>query len=193
MNRVRHILVLTMLAATACAGSETQTVSGSFENDAAPLPTIERDVWQTALAGCEAQLEGIELQFGIAAGAPELVVAFGEDSVLCVDSYAAVESELDLVDPRRIDSLWLGYVSALQEAEPFSGDYAHSEESDALPAEIAERVRAAQADPHPEPNLVGEGLPDLGVVMADPHPVPNDDPNSEDPMTDNGSQPPAGP
>lgn len=189
MIRARYILVSLLAALTACAGSETQSVGSSFENDAAPLPTIERAAWEDAPAGCEGQLDfGLEVSFGIAEGAPELVVALREVSegsrVVCVDSYASIESELELVDPPRLDGLWLGYVSALQEAEPFSADYAHNEaEPDSSPApDLGAIVRTAEGDPHPEPSNIGDELPiDLDIAMGDPHPEPSDPADCEDP------------
>ena len=82
-----------------CAGSSDLGYSeaaalNTAAVDVAPLDLVELEVWQTALAGCEGQLQDAS-RYGIAAGEPELLVAIDvADQVICVDSYASVESEL---------------------------------------------------------------------------------------------------
>ncbi|MBX3248771.1 MAG: hypothetical protein KF901_16465 [Myxococcales bacterium] len=129
---------LTLLVA--CAG-ETDAVNAasSYVAHAEPLPTIPVSAWQGATAGCEGRLGQIEA-WGIAAGAPELVVALGEaDCVICVDSYSAVESELVVAGSLDLDVLWHSYVAALQELEPYS-------------AEVDFDGTAVAGDPHPTPS-----------------------------------------
>ena len=131
---------------TGCAGGES-TVTGSFVTDAAPLPTIGRDIWELAPAGCEDALSS-DVDFGIADAAPELVVVLGADGVLCVDTYSSLEDDLATIDPERMDALWLGYVAALQEVEAFS-DPSHRNAQGSSRIDTEYDPREAQPQPQP--------------------------------------------
>ena len=147
------------LVAVGCAGGDTETVTAaSFVSDAAPLPTIEREIWQAAVAGCEGRIDEI-VEFGIAEEAPELVVAIDRNGIgeriVCVDSYSAVESELQEMGSDEIDALWLGYVASLQEVEPLSAENpqprARRDRESPVP-DLGSALDRASAEPQPQPN-----------------------------------------
>lgn len=165
-----------VLAVVGCAGTDADvSTSGSFALDAVPLPTVPQELWQPARAGCEAALAPAT-GFGIADGAPDLVVALGESGVVCVDTYSAVESELTLVDPEAIDALWLGYMASLQEAEPFDDGRRHVVRS-AEPsptARIPDYASPVQAEPQPQPSRPALPGIDQAPASAEPQPQPSD-------------------
>ena len=184
-RRASHIAVLAAII-SGCAGGSDPVTSGSFVTDAAPLPTIERDIWELAPAGCEDVLSDIDVEFGIADAAPELVVVMGADGVLCVDSYSSLEADLVAIDPERMDALWLGYVAALQEVEAFSDpsqrssrDHEHTNtiESEYDPREAQPQpqpsmgspvsIEEAQVQPQPQPSDTGSGGPSTGNEGSD--------------------------
>ena len=165
------------LVAVGCAGGDTETVTAaSFVSDAAPLPTIEREIWQAAVAGCEGRIDEI-VEFGIAEEAPELVVAIDRNGIgeriVCVDSYSAVESELQEMGSDEIDALWLGYVASLQEVEPLSAENpqprARRDRESPVP-DLGSALDRASAEPQPQPNIEG----DLDPAASEPQPQPND-------------------
>ena len=126
----------------ACAGDPT--VDGSTQSlyvDAAPLPTVERTKWAPAPAGCEDRL-GENLTFAVAAGEPELLVALDtRGRVVCVDTFPAIESELEGEDSETLDRVWLGYMATLQELDPV-------QQSSRVPTPTA----PLGGDPSPQPN-----------------------------------------
>lgn len=171
---MKHIALLSLTFAllVGCAGDDYG--HGSLESAAfasgngAVLVEVPREAWQVATAGCEDSLAQAEA-FGIAAGQPELVVAFDQEgNIECVDSYASIESELQLVSPDSVDTLWLGYLGSLrtlqnttyQDAAP---DPSNSEDSQ---TETAETIRNLAGDPEPRPNLGLEWHPPAGFQAA---------------------------
>ena len=170
MNWKRRASLVAMLAAIAgCAGGDGPVTTGSFVTDAAPLPTIERDIWELAPAGCEDVLNA-DVEFGIADAAPELVVVLGNEGVLCVDTYSSLEADLVTIDPERMDALWLGYVAALQEVEAFSDPSTRSshEQHTALDTEYDPR----EAQPQPQPSM---GSPvSIEEASVQPQPQPSE-------------------
>ncbi len=164
-----------VLAIVGCTGTDADvSTSGSFALDAVPLPTIHADLWQPARAGCEAALAP-SISFGIAEGAPDLVVAIGPDGVVCVDTYSAVESELAVVDPDAIDALWLGYMASLQEAEPFDdGRRPIARSADHPAPRLYDYTAPVRAEPQPRPSHpVLTGI-DPAPAEAEPQPRPSD-------------------
>jgi len=168
MNWKRRASLVAMLAAiSGCAGGDGPVTTGSFVTDAAPLPTIERDIWELAPAGCEDVLD-TDVDFGIADSAPELVVVLGADGVICVDTYSSLEADLVAIDPERMDALWLGYVAALQEVDAFSDPSHRSSHSADLDTEYDPR----EAQPQPQPS---RGTPvTLEEASVQPQPQPSD-------------------
>ncbi len=108
-------LLIASLSGCAGVADSAPSAEGDALLEAEPLPIVDSNEWSEAQAGCEGAL-GPSVRFGIAAEAPELVVALDEaGSPICVDSFPAVEAELAAVglDP---DTLWMGYLAALQDA-----------------------------------------------------------------------------
>jgi hypothetical protein len=173
------IFLMALSIGAGCAGGETDAVSAAssaYVGHAEPLLRVEHRLWNNAPAGCEGRLGGTDLRWGVASGAPELVVALIDGTPICVDTYSAIESELAAIDSPALDGLWAGYVTTLQELEPnvtFQGT--------ATP-EVAHR-EVYEAEPHPQPSLEADpiGIPglDLGLdhrldaVSAEPHPQPS--------------------
>ena len=182
---MRSTIFLMMLALGAgCAGGESDAVSAAstaYVGHAEPLVRVEHRLWNAAPAGCEGHLGMPGLRWGVASGAPELVVALFEGVAICVDTYSAVESELAAIDSPDLDGLWAGYVATLQELEP------HVTLSEPAVPEFAHRE--VHAEPHPQPSIdaepvavpdldlglmLGTGVEDrLGAVSAEPHPQPS--------------------
>ncbi len=164
-----------MLAAVlaGCAGGSEPVTTGSFVTDAAPLPTIDRNIWELAPAGCEDVL-GADVEFGIADSAPELVVVLAGEGVVCVDTYSSLEADLVTIDPDRMDALWLGYVAALQEVEAFSDrgqrshEHGNHERNPALDTEYDPR----EGQPQPQPSM--ESPVSLDEASVQPQPQPSD-------------------
>ncbi len=179
-----------LLAALGCAGTETDvSSSGSFALDAAPLPSIPAELWQPARAGCEGALEAAT-SFGIADRAPDLVVALGAEGVVCVDTYSAVESELTVVDPDAIDSLWLGYMASLQEVDPADDGRRTVQFAEAPHPRIYELTAPAQAEPQPQPSHPTPPI-DQAPAEAEPQPQPSDPgPDTADAQRDTGAKEP---
>lgn len=170
MKWKRRASLVAMLAAivSGCAGGDGPVTTGSFVTDAAPLPTIERDIWELAPAGCEDVLD-TDVDFGIADAAPELVVVLGGDGVICVDTYSSLEADLVAIDPERMDALWLGYVAALQEVEAFSDPSHRSSNANDLDTEYDPH----EAQPQPQPNRIASPIT-LEQASVQPQPQPND-------------------
>ncbi|MCA9529340.1 MAG: hypothetical protein KC543_04310 [Myxococcales bacterium] len=110
------LLSLALLVGAVGCTSAASTAGGDDgirAKDAAPLPVVSRAVWDDAPAGCEGKLTDATT-LGIAQGEPELVVALAGKAVVCVDTYSAVEAELEALG-LDVNRLWLGYMSSLQE------------------------------------------------------------------------------
>ncbi|NOY94392.1 MAG: hypothetical protein GXP55_24715 [Deltaproteobacteria bacterium] len=56
---------------------------------------IATAVWNAAPAGCEGRMSGGNVHIGWAEGRAELGVVLSRGQILCVDSWAAIEAELD--------------------------------------------------------------------------------------------------
>ncbi|MCU0675299.1 MAG: hypothetical protein MUE69_21210 [Myxococcota bacterium] len=186
------IFLMALAIGAGCAGEESDAVSAAssaYVGHAEPLLRVEPRLWNNAPAGCEGRLGAAELRWGVASGAPELVVAMLNGIPLCVDTYSAVESELAAIDSPALDGLWAGYVTTLQELEP---------QGTAFPDNAAPEVEyraVAAGDPHPNPSdpRAGEpvGLPSLGLgleprlggVLVEPTPQPS----APDPTTSSAS------
>lgn len=181
------IFLMALAIGAGCAGEESDAVSAAstaYVGHAEPLLRVEHRLWNNATAGCEGRLGAADLRWGVASGAPELVVALLNGIPVCVDTYSAVESELAAIDSPALDGLWAGYVTTLQELEP---------QGTAFPNNAAPEVEyraVAAGDPHPNPSAprTGEpfGLPslDLGLepqLGAALEPTPQ--PSAPDPTT----------
>lgn len=156
---MRIIGVLGAVAIVGCVGDPVDgTRSGLLALQAAPtaLETIETTRWELAPAGCEDQLGTSELTFAVAYGAHGLVAAINrEGDVVCVDSLAAVQSELEAQ-------------GRSEEARQLAGDYV-----DATTAVETEDLRH---DPTPQPSDQadpGEPGDDHGIDNGDPSPQPS--------------------
>lgn len=180
---MRSTIFLMMLALGAgCAGGESDAVSAAstaYVGHAEPLIRVEHRLWNAAPAGCEGHLATPGLRWGVASGAPELVVALFEGAAICVDTYSAVESELAAIDSPDLDGLWAGYVATLQELEPH---VTHQQ----VPTGNLQPLSGVQ-EPEPQPSL--EFLPtptpglgiDLGIALGvdlEPEPQPSDQPSA---------------
>jgi len=56
---------------------------------------IAASLWHAAPAGCEGRLGSQDVHIGWAEGTEELGVVLSRGEILCVDSWAAIEAELD--------------------------------------------------------------------------------------------------
>jgi hypothetical protein len=56
---------------------------------------IATALWHAAPAGCEGRLGARDIHLGWAEGSEELGVVLSRGEILCVDSWAAIEAELD--------------------------------------------------------------------------------------------------
>jgi len=170
------IAILAALTIGGCAGDDELigATTASATTGASPLVKIERDVWTAAPAGCEGMLNELEWDFGVAAGAPELVVVidpYGGDAV-CTDTYSAVDAELRATGSAEVDDLWVSYVNTLQELEVYSG-MTHSSTTTRDGSMVDDANDPALGEPNPQPNRPGSELPDLQVVESEPNPQPN--------------------
>ena len=142
--------------------------------DVAPLATIDVERWESAFAGCEGLLSNVQ-EYGIAEGQPELVVGMDLDrDIVCVDSYASIESELAMRSSDDVDALWLGYVAALQLLEAHSGMEPEPQTNSGAEPEPQTNDDGSTRSPDTPSNggLVAP-LIDLRVVSGDPDPQPN--------------------
>lgn len=175
---LRHLLLTlgAVLALGGCAGDDEligATTSGSTTG-ASPLDEIERAVWTVAPAGCEGMLDGLDWRFGVAEGAPELVVVLDPygGAAVCADTYSAVDAELRATGSDDVDSLWLSYVNTLQELEVYSG-MTHSSPTTRDGSVVGGANDPVLGDPNPQPNRPGSPLPDLQMAQNEPNPQPN--------------------
>ena len=174
------LVLMAMLALGGCAGDAQligATTAGATTG-ASPLVEIERATWTAAPAGCEGMLDGLEWDFGVAAGAPELVVVldpFGGAAV-CTDTYSAVDAELRATGSSEVDSLWLSYVNTLQELEVYAG-MNHSTRAtrarDGSAVEVEDANDPLMGEPNPQPNHPTTPLPDMDPAENEPNPQPN--------------------
>lgn len=168
--------LIAALAVGGCAGDDEligATTAGA-STGASPLVEIEREVWTTAPAGCEGMLDGLEWEFGVAAGAPELVVVLDPygGAVVCADTYSAVDAELRATGSKEVDSLWLSYVNTLQELEVYSG-MTHSSPTNQDGSRLEGTNDPVMGEPNPQPNRPGSPIPPQDLVENEPNPQPN--------------------
>ncbi len=170
------IAIVAALALGGCAGDDELigATTASATTGASPLVEIERDVWTAAPAGCEGMLDELEWDFGVAAGAPELVVVLDPygGAAVCTDTYSAVDAELRATGSEEVDRLWLSYVNTLQEMEVYSG-MTHSSPTTRDGSIVEGANDPALGEPNPQPNRPGSELPDLNVAENEPNPQPN--------------------
>ncbi len=109
-----------VLGLAAC-GDASDTGRGISDDsvDVTSLPLVDVADWGPAEHRCEGLLSGA-VEYGVAEGQPDLLVAIGPRGVLCVDTFLVFENELgpDSADMHRI---WLRYMAALQELGPELG------------------------------------------------------------------------
>lgn len=189
MYKTLTLAAVGLFVLAGCAGHAGDPVAGVRQSetldvsDVNPLPSVPRDIWADAPAGCEGQLTA-DTDFGVATGEPELVVAMDGAFTICIDTYPAVEAELGVIgEDHGIDRLWLGYLSALQELEPFQHMAEDRAPTPAPRAQIIEQDLRVLGDPNPQPNRPGTAAIPEGV---DPTPQPN----SEDPAGSEASEAP---
>ncbi|MAQ17783.1 MAG: hypothetical protein CMN30_23680 [Sandaracinus sp.] len=164
-----------MIALVGCTGDDdlVGATTASSALGATRLPEVERGVWELAPAGCEGLLADLDWTFGVAAGAPELVVVsdpFG--APVCADTYSAVDAELRDIGSGAVDQLWQSYVTTLQELEVYSGmNHATAPPTAAVDGNVVEDARTPfMGDPNPQPN---RGF-DPVELQNEPNPQPND-------------------
>ncbi|MEM9865079.1 MAG: hypothetical protein AAF938_25980 [Myxococcota bacterium] len=167
------------LSLVGCAGDGFEASASALEyrsyadlGDAAALELIDTDVWQAAPAGCEGLLSSVST-YGIASGEPELIVGLRGASVICVDTYASVERELDETAPMDVDGLWLGYIAALQNLEGSTEEDSEMEAEGStapmLDVDLGFDISISLGDPSPQPSIIG-----VERVLGDPSPQPSD-------------------
>jgi len=100
-HHLTHRVVVALCAAALVTGLSVGCMSGS-EPSAATAGLIGPDAgviaasrWHQAPAGCEGLLPEGDIHIGWAEGTEELGVVLSRGEILCVDSWAAIEAELD--------------------------------------------------------------------------------------------------
>ncbi len=171
------LVLMAALALGGCAGDDEligATTAGATTG-ASPLVEIERDVWTSAPAGCEGMLDGLEWDFGVAAGAPELVVVLDPygGAAVCTDTYSAVDAELRATGSHEVDSLWLSYVNTLQEMEVYSG-MTHSSQTTHQDGSVVNGANdPLMGEPNPQPSRPGTSVPQIEIAENEPNPQPS--------------------
>lgn len=106
-----------VLAACGDAGDTAGAGAGlGTDVDVTPLPVVARSDWDSAQQTCEGMMSGA-VEYGVADGEPDLLVAIGRDGVVCVDTFLVFENELGPDSPV-MHRLWLRYMTTLQELGP---------------------------------------------------------------------------
>lgn len=103
------------LALAACGDAGDSGVPEA-DVDVNPLPVVARSDWDGALQSCEGMMSGA-VEYGVADGQPDLLVAIGSRGVVCVDTFPVFENELG-ADSLVMHRLWLRYMATLQELGP---------------------------------------------------------------------------
>ena len=82
--------------------------------EAAPLVLVQASEWRELPASCEGLVAEQDMVMGVAESAVDLLVVIDaqQQTPLCVDTFPALESELDGMD---MDRLWFGYMATLQQ------------------------------------------------------------------------------
>ena len=180
LNQVHSFALFLATFVVGCTITPDYDAEGS-SNYLAPLPLVSSQSWRGATAGCEGlqseqELAEDETHFGIAEGAPELVVVFEQGEIICVDTFAAVESELSGLD-RIHDRLVFGYMAELAEG----GELERISKSNDEPNRVAGNPEVngdgpISGDPYPHPSRP------VDPISGDPYPHPSEpSPISGDP------------
>jgi len=176
---MHHWTLVLMAALTlgGCAGDDEfigATTAGATTG-ASPLQEVARDLWTSAPAGCEGMLDDLEWSFGVAEGAPELVVVLDPygGAAICTDTYSAIDAELRATGSDEVDSLWLSYVNTLQEMEVYSGMTRSSQATDQDGSVVTGANDPAMGEPNPQPSRPGPSLSDIETADDEPNPQPS--------------------
>lgn len=78
-----------------CVGGEDTSAASSAGLLGPSGGVIAATRWHAAPAGCEGRLESQDVELGWAEGETGLGVVLSRGEILCVDSWAAIEAELD--------------------------------------------------------------------------------------------------
>jgi hypothetical protein len=97
-------------------GDAGETAGSGADVDVTPLPIVARSDWDGAQQTCEGMMSGA-VDYGVADGEPDLLVALGPRGVVCVDTFLVFENELG-PDSLVMHRLWLRYMATLQELGP---------------------------------------------------------------------------
>jgi len=155
-----------------CAGSVDPIDGSGAELTAAhPLPEMDADEWSAAEPGCEGRIDGSERYATTSHDA--LVVAMRDGTTLCVDTFRAIQVQLDV----------LGESAA---ARVLQNRYYAS-----FDLETLEASNPGEGDPNPQPSIedveyhdpfeVMESDSTAGPGEGDPNPQPSMDPSEGDP------------
>lgn len=105
----------------ACGDASEAADQSASEMDVTPLPLVAQSDWQPAQDTCEGMMSGA-VEYGVAEGEPDLLVAIGPRGVVCVDTFLVFENELG-PDSLAMERIWLRYMATLQELGPeLAGD-----------------------------------------------------------------------
>ncbi|MBK6578181.1 MAG: hypothetical protein IPG17_18675 [Sandaracinaceae bacterium] len=116
----RALSALAGLALMAC-GDASEPADSTSDMDVNPLPLVAQSDWQPAQDTCEGMMSGA-VEYGVAEGEPDLLVAIGPRGVVCVDTFLVFENELG-PDSLAMERIWLRYMATLQELGPeLAGD-----------------------------------------------------------------------
>lgn len=117
----RALTALSALLLVACGDASEPGDTAAAEMDVNPLPLVAQSDWQPAQDTCEGMMSGA-VEYGVAEGEPDLLVAIGPRGVVCVDTFLVFENELG-PDSLVMHRIWLRYMATLQELGPeLAGD-----------------------------------------------------------------------
>lgn len=119
-NTRRAFEALSALALVACGDASEPGDTAAAEMDVNPLPLVAQSDWQPAQDTCEGMMSGA-VEYGVAEGEPDLLVAIGPRGVVCVDTFLVFENELG-PDSLVMHRIWLRYMATLQELGPELAD-----------------------------------------------------------------------
>lgn len=116
----RALTALSALLLVACGDASEPGDTAAAEMDVNPLPLVAQSDWQPAQDTCEGMMSGA-VEYGVAEGEPDLLVAIGPRGVVCVDTFLVFENELG-PDSLVMHRIWLRYMATLQELGPELAD-----------------------------------------------------------------------
>ncbi len=180
MKSWKRQCLLAVVFLAGCAGEGVGfSADGLYEGpalgDVQPLSEVDASAWQEGPAGCEGRLDEA-MVFAVAEGAPELIVALdAEGAIICVDSFASVESELLERSSPEADALWLGYVATMQSLEGDPTEFSTTPQETEGEDTVSGGDVAADSAGHEVPTVQPRILPtiDLSQVMVEPEPQPS--------------------